>query len=276
MIKRVLKTASGMPPSAIFGAIIICLYLVMAVFAPLVAPYNPDAIVAANYLGPSLAHPLGTDHLGRDMLSRVIFGARNTVLLTLVTTMLVFLIGATMGLIAAVRGGIVDQIFSRLVDAILSVPILIFGLLLLTVFGTSIPVLVIVIAVLESPRVYRLARAVGMDVAVKEFVEAARLRGEGMAWIIRREILPNVLSPLIAEFGMRFCFVLLLISALSFLGLGIQPPTADWGSMVRANAGVIAFGNPAPLFPAGAIALLTVAVNLVVDWFLFDISGLSR
>jgi peptide/nickel transport system permease protein len=181
-----------------------------------------------------------------------------------------------MGFAAAVAGGIVDQVFSRLVDAVMAIPILIFGLLLLTVFGTSIPVLIAVIAVLESTRVYRLARAVGMNIAVMDYVEAARLRGEGNWWIMRHEILPNALSPLIAEFGLRFCFVFLFISALSFLGLGIQPPTADWGSMVRENASLIAFGDPTPLIPAFAIALLTVGVNFVVDWFLYSVSGLRE
>jgi peptide/nickel transport system permease protein len=124
-------------------------------------------------------------------------------------------------------------------------------------------------------RVFRLSRAVAMDVVVMDFVEAARLRGEGMWWLIRREILPNIMAPLVAEFGLRFCFVFLAISALSFLGLGIQPPTADWGSMVRDNAALITFGDITPLLPAAAIALLTVAINFVVDWMLHRTSGLK-
>ncbi|MDZ7787344.1 MAG: ABC transporter permease [Halofilum sp. (in: g-proteobacteria)] len=271
-----MNAISKAPLTAKFGIVIIMVYMFTAIFAPLLAPYGERALVGGAYLGPSWEHWLGTDNLGRDMLSRIIFGARNTVFVALLATILAFIIGIVMGFAAAVYGGIVDQFFSRLVDAVMAIPILIFGLLLLTVFGTSIPVLIAVIAVLESTRVYRLARAVGMNIVVMDYVEAASLRGEGKWWIMRHEILPNALSPLIAEFGLRFCFVFLFISALSFLGLGIQPPTADWGSMVRENASLIAFGDPTPLMPAFAIALLTVAVNFVVDWFLYSVSGLRE
>jgi peptide/nickel transport system permease protein len=156
----------------------------------------------------------------------------------------------------------------------MAIPALIFSLLLLTIFGTSIPVLIVIIAVLDSTRVFRLARAVSLNVVVMDFVEAARLRGEGIGWITLREVLPNIMPPLVAEFGLRFCFVFLTIAALSFLGLGIQPPLADWGSMVRDNATLITYGDVTPLLPAGAIALLTVGVNFVVDWFLHKTSGL--
>jgi peptide/nickel transport system permease protein len=135
-------------------------------------------------------------------------------------------------------------------------------------------VLILVIAILDSTRVFRLARAVSMNIVVLDFVEAARLRGEGTFWIILREVLPNSMPPLVAEFGLRFCFVFLFISSLSFLGLGLQPPTADWGSMVRDNATLITYGDITPLLPAAAIALLTVAVNFVVDWFLHKTSGI--
>ncbi|MCB1831876.1 MAG: ABC transporter permease, partial [Geminicoccaceae bacterium] len=168
-----------------------------------------------------------------------------------------------------------DQLLSRLVDVLMAIPQLIFALLILTIVGTSIPAVILVIAVLDSTRVFRLGRAVAMNIVVMDFVEAAKLRGEGLWWIIRAEILPNAMAPLVAEFGLRFCFVFLTISALSFLGLGIQPPTADWGSMVRDNATLITFGDVTPLLPAAAIALLTVAVNFVVDWFLHKTSGLK-
>ncbi len=147
-------------------------------------------------------------------------------------------------------------------------PTLIFALMVLSVLGTSIPVLIVVIALLDSTRVYRLSRALAMDINVMDFVEVARLRGEGVWWVMRHEILPNALPPLVAEFGLRFCFVFLFISALSFLGLGIQPPTADWGGMVRDNKDAITFGILVPLYPAAAIAFLTIGVNLIVDWFL--------
>ena len=169
-----------------------------------------------------------------------------------------------------------DQLLGRLVDIIMAFPTLIFALMVLSVLGTSIPVLVVVIALLDSTRVFRLARAVAMDIEVMDYVEVARLRGERLWWIMRHKILPNALPPLIAEFGLRFYFVFLFISALSFLGLGIQPPTADWGGMVRENAGAITFGILTPLWPAGAIAFLTIGVNLVVDWFLHRSSELRH
>ena len=133
-----------------------------------------------------------------------------------------------------------------------------------------------VIAILNSTRVYRLSRALAMDIGVMEFVEVAKLRGEGMWWIIRREVLPNAMPPLIVEFGLRFCFIFLFIASLSFLGLGIKPPMADWGSMVRQNSGAITFGIFIPLWPACAVAFLTVGVNLIVDWLLYIASGLKN
>jgi peptide/nickel transport system permease protein len=218
---------------------------------------------------------LGADQLGRDLFSRVIYGARNSVGIALLATTLAFIIGAIGGLLAATNGGLLDQILSRIVDVVMSIPSLIFALLLLSIFGTSMIVLITIIAIIYAPRVYRLTRAVAGDVVVMDYVEAARLRGEGMWYLIRKEILPNSKAPLIAEFGLEFCFVFLLIAGLSFLGLGIQPPTADWGSMVRENATLISYGETTPLIPAGAIALLTVAVNFVVDWMLFRSSGLK-
>jgi peptide/nickel transport system permease protein len=165
---------------------------------------------------------------------------------------------------------------SRAVDVLMSIPQLIFALVLLSIVGSSILNVVVIIAVLDSTRVFRLSRSVAQGVVVMDYVEAARLRGEKMPWIMRREILPNIMAPLVAEFGLRFCFVFLTISALSFLGLGIQPPTADWGSMVRDNAALITYGDVTPLLPAGAIALLTVSMNFVVDWFLHKTSGLRE
>jgi peptide/nickel transport system permease protein len=268
---KLLKTA---PLSALFGLLVILTYIVVAVLAPVIAPFGETEVVGYEYLPWEAPHYLGTDNLGRDMLSRLIYGARNTVGIALLTTCLAFLLGGLLGLIAATLGGWIDQLIGRVVDALMAIPQLIFALLILTVVGTSVPSLVLVIAILDSTRVFRLARAVAMNIVVMEFVEAAKLRGEGLWWIIRSEILPNALPPLVAEFGLRFCFVFLFISALSFLGLGLQPPTADWGSMVRDNATLITFGDITPLLPAGAIALLTIGVNFVVDWFLHKASGL--
>ena len=262
------------PPTAIFGLLVIAVYVFVAFFAPVLTPYGESEIVGAEYEPWCEGFVLGTDNLGRDMLTRLVYGARNTVGIAFATTCLAFLIGGAFGLLATAAGGWVDQILGRIVDVLMAIPTLIFALLILTILGTAIPVLIIVIAVLDSTRVFRLARAVSMNVVVLDFVEAARLRGEGTGWIILREVLPNSMPPLVAEFGLRFCFVFLFISSLSFLGLGLQPPTADWGSMVRDNATLITYGDITPLLPAGAIALLTVGVNFVVDWFLHKTSGL--
>lgn len=268
------KLLKASPWSARFGFLVVSLYIFVAIFAPVLAPYGETEIVGFQFEPWGQEYLLGTDNLGRDMLTRLLYGARNTIGIAIATTALAFLMGGFAGLLAATLGGWTDQVLSAVVDAIMSIPTLIFALLLLTITGTAIPVLVVVIGILYSAPVYRLARAVAMNVEVMDFVEVARLRGEGLWWIISREILPNSLAPLIAEFGLRFCFVFLFISALSFLGLGIQPPTADWGSMVRDNATLITYGDITPLLPAGAIALLTIGVNFIVDWFLHKTSGI--
>lgn len=274
------------PVSAWIGMLLILGYAGVAILAPLLAPFPETAIAGPQYHPWTAPHYLGTDALGRDVLSRLIWGARNTVGIALVTTALAFLIGTTMGFLAATVGGYLDTMSSRVVDVLMAIPSLIFALLILTITGTSILALILVIAVLDSTRVFRLSRAVAQGIIPLDYIEVARMRGEGLFWIIRREILPNAAAPLIAEFGLRFCFVFLFIAALSFLGLGLQPPTADWGSMVRESAKLIAFANfgswqtatfgLAPLLPAGAVALLTVAVNLVVDWILTITSGLKE
>ena len=262
------------PLSAKLGLVTITAYLVVAIFAPIIAPYSETEILGGAYELWSEKYPLGTDNLGRDMLSRLIFGARNTIGIALAAVVIAFAIGGVTGMLVAILGGWYDTIISRIVDALMAIPGLVFALLILTILGTSIPTLVLVIAVLDSTRVYRITRASAMNVAVMDFVEVAHLRGEGLWWVIRKEILPNIMAPLLAEFGLRFCFVFLFIVALSFLGLGIQPPTADWGSMVRDNATLINYDDITPLLPAACIAVLTVAVNFVVDWLLHKSSGL--
>ena len=280
LVVRFWKELSKAPPTAWFGLVVILFYVLVAATAPIIAPFTETEIVGAEYELWGGQFLLGTDNLGRDMLTRLVYGARNTIGIAFVATCLAFFIGAFGGFMAAALGGWVDMILGRAVDVLMAIPSLIFALLLLTILGTSIPVLIMIIAVLDSTRVFRLARAVGMNIVVMDFVEVARLRGEGLWWVIRREVLPNAMPPLVAEFGLRFCFVFLFLSALSFLGLGIQPPTADWGSMVRDNATLISFVvddvqlGIMPLLPAAAIALLTVGVNFVVDWFLHKTSGL--
>ncbi len=280
LVVRFWKGLSKAPPTAWFGLVVILLYVLVAATAPVIAPFSETEVVGSEYELWGGQFLLGTDNLGRDMFTRLIYGARNTIGIAFLATCLAFLIGAFGGFMAAALGGWVDMILGRVVDVLMAIPSLIFALLLLTILGTSIPVLIVIIAVLDSTRVFRLARAVGMNIVVMDFVEVARLRGEGLWWVIKSEVLPNAMPPLVAEFGLRFCFVFLFLSALSFLGLGIQPPTADWGSMVRDNATLISFVvddiqlGIMPLLPAAAIALLTVGVNFVVDWFLHKTSGL--
>ena len=292
------KMFRQMPITASFGILTILIYVIVAVFADIIAPYgqaevfdrinllpggNPD-------LGGDPSHPLGTDQIGRDLLSRRIFGAQNTVGIAFVTTCLAFFIGASLGFLAATLGGWFDQFLSRIVDMLMAIPQLIFALLLMTIAtawaGSErwlITIyMILIIAVLDSTRVFRLSRAVGMNIVVMDFFEAAKLRGENLSYLVFREILPNAYAPLLAEFGLRFCFVFLTIAALSFLGIGIQPPLADWGTMVKDLSQFINFAafSPLtaalPLLAAGAIALLTVAVNFVVDWMLHRSSGLKE
>lgn len=326
-----LRTA---PLTAAFGMFVIFTYAIAGIFAPWIAPFGEAQVISSAFAPADETMLLGADQLGRDMFSRIIYGARNTVALALAGTVLAFTLGAMAGLLAATTGGYFDQFLGRMSDVIMSIPSLIFALLMLSIFGGELAndttsfwlltgfavlvgllfvtavaegnimswiiglavmagvavafaagflvifnpseiILVLVVAVIYSPRVFRLTRAVAGNVVVMDYIEAAKLRGERRWYLIRREILPNSTAPLVAEFGLEFCFVFLLIAGLSFLGLGIQPPTADWGSMVRENATLISFGELTPLIPAAAIALLTVAVNFVVDWMLYRSSGLK-
>ena len=254
--------------SALVGLAIITINIAAIALAPWIAPFGQAELVGDVWAGPNAQSWLGLDNLGRDILSRLLFGGRTSITLALLITVLSFAIGISLGFAAATTGRWIDIALSRMVDTLMAVPSLIMALVVLSVLGTSIPVLIGTIAVLEATRVFRVSRSVAMNIVVLDYVEAARLRGEGLWWVMRREVLPNALPPLIAEFGLRFCFSLLFVASLSFLGLGVQPPEADWGSMVHDNATAINFGGIAPLLPAAAIALLTIGVNLVVDWFL--------
>ena len=262
----VLRTLGHAPLSARLGLGLIAVYLGAALLAPLLAPYGETEVVGDVWEASSRSALLGTDQLGRDLVSRLLYGARNTVGVALAATLLAFVLGVVGGSAAALIGGWVDSLLNWLVEVLLALPSLILALLLLSVLSPSVTTVVLVSALLSATRVFRLARALALDMTAVVFVELARLRGEGWWWVVRSEIVPNTYGPLLAELGLRFCFVFLFISSLSFLGLGLQPPTADWGSMVRDNAGAMPFGLAAPFFPAAAIALLTVAVNLVVDW----------
>ena len=258
----------NIPVSALIGLTFTALYFLMAIFAPLIAPYGMAEVVGDVWEPSSSEFLLGTDNIGRDLLTRMIYGGRTTIWIATMATLLSFTTGAVLGFLAAVMGGWADQLISRFVDLIMSIPSLIFALVVLSVMPVTITVLILVMGFLDATRVYRLARAVAVDITVMDYVEAARLRGEKLAWIIFREILPNALSPLVAEMGLRFIFMVLFVSTLSFLGLGVQPPQADWGGIVKENKEGIVYGIPAALIPAFAIATLAISVNLVADWIL--------
>ena len=263
------------PLSALIGLVLTAGFFLMAIFAPWIAPYGMAEVVGDVWEPRSAEHLLGTDNIGRDLLSRMIYGGRTTIVIATLATVLSFTLGSFMGLTAAVIGGWVDQVMSRFVDLIMSIPTLIFALVVLSVMPVTLPVLILVMGLLDSTRVYRLSRAVAVDINVMDFVEAAKLRGEGRMWVIFREILPNALSPLVAEMGLRFIFAVLFLSTLSFLGLGVQPPASDWGGMVKENKDGIVFGIGAALWPAGAISALAISVNLVADWILNRTSDLK-
>ena len=257
-----------LPATALIGLLIIAINVVAALGAPLIAPYGQAAVLGDAWADPTPQYVLGLDDLGRDLFSRLIYGARMSIGLAFVVTCLSFSIGIVAGFAAAVMRGWVDMLLSRIVDLLLSMPTLIFAFIILSVLGTALPVLIATIAILDSTKVFRLARALAMNIAALEYVEVAKVRGEGLWWVIRKEIFPNAVAPLVAEFGLRFSFAFLFIAALSFLGLGVQPPAADWGSMVRDYRDMINLDAMAPLYPAGAIAILTIGVNFVVDWML--------
>lgn len=291
------KLFRQMPLTASFGILVILIYAVLSIFAGVIAPYGQaevfdqvNALPGGNAAtGGNPDHLLGTDQIGRDLLSRLIYGAQNTVGIAFVTTCIAFFLGGSLGFLAATLQGWLDQVLSRAVDVLMAIPSLIFALLLMTIASAwagsekwlLTVYMILIIAVIDSTRVFRLARAVGLNIVVMDYIEAAKLRGEGLRYLIFKEILPNAYAPLLAEFGLRFCFVFLTIASLSFLGVGIQPPLADWGTMVRDLAQFINFAafSPLtaalPLMAAGAIALLTVAVNFVVDWMLHRTSGLK-
>lgn len=254
--------------TALIGLLIILVCVGSAVLAPWIAPHDPNAPLGQRWEAPSAEYWFGLDQIGRDMFSRMLYGGRISITLAFLATCLAFGVGIVAGFAAAIFGRWVDIALSRIADVILSMPILMSALIVISAVGSSAAVLVVTIGLLYSVIVFRVARAVAMNIVVLEYVEAARLRGEGLMWVIWREVLPNALPPLAAEFGLRFSFAFLFVASLSFLGLGVQPPDADWGSMVKESALAIPAGGAAPLYPAAAIALLTIGVNMVVDWLL--------
>ena len=246
--------------------VIILAWALIAILAPYVTPHGISDIVDTDYFGPmSLQFPLGTDYLGRDMLSRILLGARYTVGISLAATLIACTIGVTLGMAAAVTGGWLDTALSRFIDALSSIPSKLFALVAVAGVGSSIPVLMLILGIIYTPGSYRFARALAVNVNTTDFVTVARIRGEKLSYLIRAEILPNIIGPVLADVGLRFVFIVLLLSGLSFLGLGVQPPEADWGSLVRENIGGLPFGAPAVMAPSFAIASLTIAVNMLID-----------
>ncbi|MFB3079967.1 MAG: ABC transporter permease [Lysobacterales bacterium] len=254
------------------GVSIVVFWLVICLVGPYIAPFHEADIMADDSFMPIFTetegqgmHWLGTDYLERDIFSRIIWGARTTIGIAVVATLMAYLFGVTLGIAAAVAGGWTDMALSRVNDAILSLPTIMLGLLIVVALGASIPVLIFTATVIYASSVFRIARALGQDIMVMDFVEAARARGEGLWLVITREVLPNAAMPLATDFGLRLVFVVLFIASMSFLGLGIQPPAADWGSMVRQNLEGLGYGSYAAIWPALAIATFTISINLIVD-----------
>jgi peptide/nickel transport system permease protein len=247
---------------------IVLVWLAIAIAGPVIAPYSPSAIQDADlFEGISLRFLLGTDYFGRDMLSRILAGARYSVGISLAATMLAASGGLLLGLAAPAIGGLLDSLLSRFLDALISIPSKMFALVVVAAFGSSIPILILVPAIIYTPGCYRMVRAAAVGVAQLDFVVSARARGESTAYLMLREILPNITNTVLADFGLRFIYIILLLSSLSFLGLGVQPPNADWGSLVRENMGGLPYGAPAVIMPALAIASLTISINLAIDAF---------
>lgn len=248
------------------GLTIIILWALVAIFAPWLTPYPIGEIVDWDFFGPmSRKFWLGTDYLGRDMLSRILMGARYTVGISLASVTLACTLGVILGMVAAVIGGWFDTLLSRMLDAFNGIPSLLFGLVVVAAVGSSIPVLILTLAAIYLPGAYRFARALAVNINTMDFVTVARARGERTSYLILHEIFPNIIGPVLADLGLRFVFIVLVLSGLSFLGLGVQPPNADWGALVRENIEGLSLGAPAVIFPSIAIASLTISVNMFID-----------
>ncbi|RCS22568.1 ABC transporter permease [Phyllobacterium salinisoli] len=248
------------------GLSIILFWGIMALIAPHIIPHPVGEIVDEDYFGAiSSRFWLGSDYLGRDMLSRILMGARYTVGISLAAVSIACFSGIVLGMTAAVVGGWFDAALSRFLDAMNSIPGKLSGLVVVAAVGSSINVLIVTLAVIYTPGAYRFARALAVNIHAMDYITVARTRGEGILYIIGSEILPNITGPVLADLGLRFVFIVLLLSGLSFLGLGVQPPYADWGALVHENIGGLPFGAPAVIAPSLAIASLTISVNLLID-----------
>jgi peptide/nickel transport system permease protein len=239
----------------------------VGLLGPFFAPFAPDELIGAAYAKPSLDHVLGLDYLGRDVLSRFLWGGRTALALAFLATLLGYAIGLPIGLIAAYRRRWTDQVLMRANDVALAFPGLIFVLLLLSAFGSDVKLIVLAVALANAPRVARIVRASALEVVSLPYVEAARARGEPGYWVGGREIMPNIAAPILVDFGIRLTGSILLVAGVSFLGLGLQPPAADWGLMIAENRGGITIQPWAVVAPVLAIGLLTIGINLIIDGY---------
>lgn len=263
---RLVPRLSRWSRTGLLGLAVLVFWLFIAAAGPWILPHGSgDMSTAGVFEAISRTHWLGTDYLGRDILSRVMDGARYTVGVALAATVMACAAGTLLGLLAAVNGGWFDAVLSRLLDTLVSIPSKMLALIIVAAFGSSIPLLIVTVAVVYTPGAYRIARALAVNINAMDYVTVARARGEGRMYIMLHEVLPNIAGPLLADMGLRFVYAVLLLASLSFLGLGVQPPVADWGSLVRENIGALPTGAAAVIAPALAIATLTIAVNLVID-----------
>lgn len=263
---NLIRRAGRLPLSGKIGLALVLFWIVVAVIGPWIAPYPPGSFVNEEvFAGSSSAYWLGSDFLGRDVLSRLLSGARFTVGLSAIAVAIAATIGTGLALTAAVGPRWLDELLSRAMDTLISIPSKIFALVLVAAFGSSLVLLTAIIAITYVPGNFRIARSLAVGLAKLDYVEVARARGEGRLHLALVEVLPNMIKPLFADIGLRFVFIVLLLSGLSFLGLGLQPPDADLGSLVRENTSGLAEGALAIIAPAVAIASLTVGVNLLID-----------
>lgn len=252
--------------TGLLGIVVLLFWVLAALFGPAVLARGFVGAGSAPVFAPmSAAHWLGTDYLGRDMLVRVIDGARFTVGVAFGATLLASGLGTTLALFAAASGGWIDSAISRGLDTLTAIPSKMFALIMVAGFGSSVGMLICIAALIYIPGAYRIARSLAVNIDALDYVTVARARGEGKLYVMLREILPNIVSPMLADLGLRFVYIVLLLAGLSFLGLGLQPPDADWGSLVRENIGALADAGSSVIAPAIAIASLTIAVNLVID-----------
>jgi peptide/nickel transport system permease protein len=253
-------------PTAAFGSAVVLLWILVAIFAPALAPYGPNAIDSkAMNQPPSALHLMGTDTFGRDVLSRIIHGSRPVLLIAPASVMMSLIVGIFLGLTAGYRGGWVDELIMRAVDIVLSFPTVLIYLIIIAAVGPSPVNIVIAVTIAGAPGVARLVRSLTLDIATRDYVAAAKLRAESTWYIMFVEILPNARGPLIIDAMLRVGYAILAIGVLGFLGLGLRPPTADWGSMINEARKVGTINPAAMVWPSLAIASLVVALNLAAD-----------